>query len=107
MTHRGTWKAFERVVSSFFGCTRTGPMQAKDASDIDHPIVHCQCKHSQRHTILTVWDAAKVVADKSGKIPVVAIKQKGRHGFWLMCHSDDFIEVAKQRAMVIKKQRGE
>ena len=91
------WKKFERTVARWFGCERTGPMQAKDANDINHPHIHCQCKHSKRHAILTVWDAAKKVADRSGKIPIVAIKQKGRHDFWLLIKSSDLEAVTNQR----------
>ena len=92
-----TWKKFERTVANFFGCSRTGPMQARDANDIDHDVIHCQCKHSKRHAIITVWDAAKAVAKRDDKIPVVAIKQKGRHGWWILCKSDDLQAVANQR----------
>ena len=92
-----TWKEFERPVANYFGCKRTGPMQEKDANDINHPQLHVQCKHAKKHAILTVWDAAKKKTDKSGKIPVVAIKQKGRHGFWLLIRSSDLGAVANQR----------
>ena len=91
-----TWKKFERNVARFFGCERTGPMQSKDASDIDHPNLHVQCKHSKRIAILTIWDAAKRAS--RGKIPIVAVKQKGRHGFWLFVHSSDLTAIATQRA---------
>jgi hypothetical protein len=96
------WKAFERAVAAFFGCSRTGPMQEKDANDIDHPHLHCQCKHGKRFAILTIWDAAKKIADRDGKIPIVAIKQKGRHGFWLMVHSSDLNAVSNMREQAKK-----
>lgn len=95
------WKKLERAVARFFGTERTGPMQSKNASDINHDLIHCQCKHAKRHAILTVWNAAKKEADKTGKIPCVAIKQKGRHGFWLMMHSSDLTAIANQRQVVI------
>jgi len=97
-----TWKKFERVVAGFFGCRRTGPMQEKNASDINHDFLHVQCKHSKKVAIVNVWDAAKKVADKSDKIPVVAIKQKGRKGFWLLTHSSDLTAVANQRTQAVK-----
>jgi thymidylate synthase len=98
------WKKFERTIARFFGCERTGPMQAKDANDINHEILHVQCKHSQRHAIVSVWDAAKVVADKAGKIPCVALKQKGRHGWWIMCKADDLTAVANQREIAQRQK---
>jgi hypothetical protein len=96
------WKKFERTVARWFGCERTGPMQGKDANDIDHELLHVQCKHAKRHAIITVWDAARVVADRTNKIPIVAIKQKGRHGFWLMMRSSDLTAVANQRVAAKK-----
>lgn len=98
------WKKFEQAVARFFGCKRTGPMQAKDANDINHHCLHVQCKHSQRHAIVSVWDAAKRVADKDSKIPVVAVKQKGRHGWWLLVKADDLTAVANQRETVKRNE---
>ena len=92
-----TWKAFERRVAEFFGCNRTGPMQAKDENDLNHPQLHCQCKHSKKHAVINVWDAAKKQTDKTGKIPTVALGVKGRPGFWLLVHSSDLTAVANQR----------
>ena len=94
------WKQFERAVARFFGCERTGPMQEKDANDINHDCLHVQCKHSKKHAIVSVWDAAKAVADKAGKIPCVAIKQKGRHGWFIMMKAEDLTAVANQRLIV-------
>ena len=72
-------------------------MQEKDANDLDHPQLHCQCKHSKRHAVIGVWDAAKKQTEKSGKIPVVALGVKGRPGFWLLVHSSDLGAISKQR----------
>ena len=97
MTHRRTWQKFETIVPRFFGVERTGPMQSKNANDIDHPHLHVQCKYATRHAIVTVWDDAQCAS--AGKIPVVAVKQKGRHGFWLLIHSADLAAVAHQREL--------
>jgi len=99
-----TWKKFERTVARFFGCERTGPMQDKDANDINHHCLHVQCKHNKRIALLTIWDAAKRASN--GKIPVVAVKQKGRHGFWLFLHSSDLGAVHTQRWLAARKQAG-
>jgi hypothetical protein len=101
--HRRTWQKFEQRVAKFFGCGRTGPMQEKDANDIDHPHIHCQCKHSNRHAILTIWDAAKRATKKSGKIPIVTIGQQGRPGFWILVKESDLVAIANQRSLVIKE----
>ena len=99
-----TWKRFERSVAKYFGCNRTGPMQLKDASDIEHHCLHVQCKHSKRIAMVTLWDAAKKVA--KNKIPVIAVKQKGRHGFWLFLHSSDLGAIHTQRWSAKRKEVG-
>ena len=89
------WKAFERKCAEYFGGSRTGPMQAKGASDVNHHCLHIQCKHSKRIALVKVWDEAK--EKSNGKIPIVAVKEKGRPGFWLLVHSSDLVAVAEQR----------
>lgn len=101
MTHRRTWQKFETTVARFFGVERSGPMQAKDASDIDHGTIHAQCKLAKKHAIVSVWDAALAIAKNDKKIPVVAIKVKGRHGWWIMCKSEDLLNVAGERCIAI------
>ena len=99
------WKQFERTVCAFFGGLSRAKAHfgyVKNNSDIIHDTLHVQCKHSKRHAVVNIWDAAKEVADKTDKIPVVALKVKGRHGFWLLIHSKDLISVANQRAKVEK-----
>ena len=93
-----TWKAFELAVAKYFGGWRTGPMQSKAETDVRHEKLHVQCKHSKRIALVNVWDEAK--QNCKGKIPIVAVKQKGRHEFWLLVHSDDLLEVAEARKKV-------
>lgn len=99
------WKAFERAVNKYFGGLSRAKAHfgyVKNNSDIIHDTLHVQCKHGVRHAVVNIWDAAKEVADKDNKIPVVALKVKGRHGFFLLVHSKDLISVANQRAKVEK-----
>ena len=95
------WKAFERQVASYFGTTRTGPMQPKGANDIKHDRIHVQCKYRKVYAILNMWREARKYA--KGLIPVLAIKDKGGHGFWLVVHSSDLIAVANQRKKLLPK----
>ena len=95
--HRRTWQKFEQRVAEWFGGRRTGPMQETDANDINHPQIHCQCKHSKKHAVIGVWDKAKAKTLNNGKIPVVALGVKGRPGFWLLVHSGDLMAIANQK----------
>lgn len=99
--HRRTWQKFEQRVAAFFGCGRKGPMQDTDSTDIEHEFIHCQCKHSKRHAVISVWDRAKKIADKDGKTPCVALGVQGRRGFWILCHKDDLVTLARNHTDVI------
>ena len=96
------WKRDERKVCRFFGCERRGPMQELNDDDGTHPTLHIQVKRRKRHTAVKVWDEAKEFTKKTGKIPIVALTEHGRKGFWVVCHSDDLVAVAELRKEVIK-----
>ena len=89
------WKAFERQVARFFGVRRTGPMQPKGANDIQHDLLHVQCRYRKSWAIINQWKETKKYS--KDKIPVMAIRDKGSKGFWLLVHSSDLVAVANQR----------
>jgi len=97
--HRRTWQKFEQRVCEFFGGSRKGPMQERDANDCKHPYLHIQCKHSKRNAMITGWYRAKEKTKTSGKIPVLAIGLENKGGFWVLCHNSDLIAVARQRGV--------
>lgn len=95
-----SWKAFERRVAAFFGCERnplSGRNSKHSASDTLHRYLFIECKQSKRHAVISLWDKCKVLAKKEDKFPVVCLSEKGRPGFWIMCHSSDLLTVAAQR----------
>ena len=92
------WKVLERHVNEFFG--GKGRAKAyygwqKGNSDIIHDLLHVQCKYRQKWSIINLWRDVRGYA--KGKIPVVAIRDKGGKGFWLLIHSKDLTAVANQR----------
>lgn len=97
-TARGTWKAFERRVATFFGCCRavlSGSSGRDDAtcSDSTHPTLFLECKLRERHTTRTLHDKTRELARKERKTPVLALADKSRPGFLLVVHSDDWRQV--------------
>ena len=104
-----TWKDRERQVASFFGCRRTplsGMNSGHTSADIIHDKLFVEHKHRKKHTLLTLFDAVKKLATKEDdKIPVVTISEKGRHGFWILCHSSELTEIANQRQLAIWKTK--
>lgn len=98
------WKAFERRVARFFlgpsgqrnpGSGGFSLSQTKTKADVIHPRLFIECKQRARHAVLRVWDKAQKDAKVEGKPVVVALSEKGRKGFWIVVHSDDFDQVKR------------
>lgn len=100
------WKAFERRVARFFGCQDRNPLSGANskhsASDTLHPELFIECKQRQKYAAVRLWDESKAMADKEEKIPVVAVSEKNRKGFWVLVHSSDLTAIANQRLEAIK-----
>ena len=108
-TSRGTWKAAERRIADFFGTTRTplsGGNGKQTRSDTLHKGIFVEAKLREKHAVVSLWRDTKALADKERKIPVICLNEKGKQGFWLMCHSDDFVlaaEMVKERGYLCQK----
>jgi len=91
------WKQFERRVSAFFGGVRnplSGGNSKHTRADVIHPSLFVECKQRKAHSVIRTWDEAAGQAKEENKIPVVALSEKGRPGFWLVCRSTDFLPIA-------------
>lgn len=92
------WKNRERLVSKFFGGIRnalSGINSKVTHADVIHSELFIECKLRAKHSAVKLWDDTKVYADKEKKIPVIALCEKNRPGFWVMVHSDDLEKVSK------------
>lgn len=110
MTNSNTWKQRERDIARYFGTERTplsGGNSRHTRSDSLHEDLFVEAKLRKKHTVISLWDETKELAKKESKIPVVVLAEKGRKGFWILTHSEDLIDVAKQRADVIIKQEND
>lgn len=94
------WKQRERLVARFFGCKDRTPLSGRNgkitSSDTLHPNLFIEHKHRKRHTLVSLWNEVKKLAKKEKKIPVVTVSEHNRPGFWLLAHSDDLKDVAKE-----------
>ncbi len=90
------WKQRERQVAKYFGGQRT-PLSGGNGkitrADVIHDTLFVECKLRKKHTAITLWDETNEMAKKEKKTPVIALCEKGRPGFWVMVHSDDFFKV--------------
>ena len=91
-------KKRERDVAQYFNGTRT-PLSGGNGkvtrADVIHDDLFIECKLRAKHSAVKLWDDTKVYADKEKKIPVIALCEKNRPGFWVMVHSDDLEAVSK------------
>ena len=77
----GAWKAFERRVAKWLRTVRTplsGMMSGHHtSSDTLHPDIYVECKWTKKAAILTLWEDTRKKAKREGKIPFVAMHQRG------------------------------
>ena len=50
-----------------------------------------------KHSVISLWDRTNELAKKECKTTVLALCQKHRKGFWIVCHEDDLEDVIKAR----------
>lgn len=96
-THKSTWKKFERDTASFFH-TRRVPLSGSNSghntnSDTLHPDLYIECKLRGKFSLWSLFEDTEKKAKKEGKIPVVALKQKGAKGFLIMIRPDDLSKI--------------
>jgi hypothetical protein len=100
-TARRTWQRFEGRAAAFFGVARRVLSGSANRADIDgddatHPRLYIEAKLRQAHSACRIWDKAAKGAKKSKKVPVVALAEKNRPGFWLLIHNEDLMFVVAQ-----------
>jgi len=98
-TSRSTWKASERRIAAKFGTKRTplsGGNSGHTRSDTLHPRLFVEAKLRPTHSAVTLWRGTAELAKLEGKTPVVCLTEKGKKGFWVMCHIEDFAAVAAE-----------
>ena len=47
----------------------------------------------KKHSVISLWDKTKKIADVENKTTVLTLCQKHRKGFWIVCHEDDLEKV--------------
>ena len=102
-THRTTWKRAEaqhRRADWGAAAGAVGSAGRGDAtrSDTTHARLFVEVKRRDRQTARTLFDATKALARKEGKVPILALVDKGRPGFLVVIHADDLAEVAAELA---------
>ena len=92
-----TWKAVERRIARFFGAERnplSGGNGKQSRSDSLHPTLFIEAKWRKAHSAVTLWRETAAMAKAEDKVPVVCLAERGKEGFWVVCHSSDLGAVA-------------
>ena len=111
------WKAFERTVARFFDTERTpGSGSAGTFSKSDNPVcttsdtlherLYVEAKRDKNflgRQLLRLIDKVTSAAGKEKKLPVIALKEHGRHNFYILVRSDHLVRIAKEAANAEKK----
>jgi hypothetical protein len=102
-TARRTWQKAEGRVAALFGARRqvgSGSSGRDDLtrSDSTHPRLFVETKLRQAHAARSLHDEVKARAHLEGKIPVVALVDKGRPGALVCVHTDDLADVLAEYA---------
>ena len=108
-TSKSCWKSFERVVAEYFG-TRRVPLSGSNSghgtnSDSLHPKLYLECKVRGKISLWQLFIDTEKKAKVEGKIPVVAIKQKGEKGYLLVMRPQDLDKTAEIHKEVLAEQK--
>lgn len=109
MTHRSTWKAAERRVASFFDAVRvslsgSNNQQAATSSDTDSEFFYIEVKYRQKFSVLTLFQDVIQKAKKEKKLPLLALVEKGKPGFFLVLRQKD-LDILVQKVLDMRLAR--
>ena len=98
-TSSSAWKRAEAGLAAIFGCKRkilSGSVRRveDDGSDACHDRLFLESKLRASWSVWTLFRRVKAAAAKAGKVPVLGLREKGKHGALLVIHQDDFERVA-------------
>lgn len=95
------WKVFERVVAEFFETFRnplSGENSRHTAGDVIHPDYLIECKYRKKLGLFSLWRRTRALAEKEGKIPILAFKERGVKGWIFAVHAGDLKRIAEREA---------
>lgn len=95
-TSRGTWKAVERKVAKLLKGRRnplSGGSSGHTRGDVIHRDFYVEIKYRKRWAIWKIWEDTRLKARAEDKLPLVVIKQKGKHGELVLLSLQDFVKL--------------
>ncbi len=97
------WKQFESTVARDFGSERN-PLSGENSrhdtnSDALHEKVYIEAKRDQKVfgiRLVKLIEDTMAKAKKEKKVPMIAVKIKGKHGYMVVCHKKDLKALAEE-----------
>ena len=68
----------------------------KVVENMDNPDIYVETYERKKIAAIQLWKETKEMAEKEGKIPLVALQEKNRSGFWIIAHSDDIRPIIQE-----------
>lgn len=96
-----TWKQKERDFAKRFGSLRqrlSGSSGREDESsaDMKHDRIYAEVKYRDKHALFTLYEDTAKKARKEGKLPIVALAQKGTSDFIVCVHISHLAAIAAE-----------
>ena len=96
-TSKNCWKNFERTVAKDFGTKRV-PLSGSNSghntnSDTLHEKLYIECKVRNSFSLWSLFTDTEKKAKVENKIPVVAIKEKGKEGYLILIRPEDIHKI--------------
>lgn len=92
------WKRAERTIAKKVGGIRTplsGISSGQTSADVIHPSLFIEAKYRQRFAVLSLMAEVEKRAKKEGKIPVLALQQKGNKTRYYLLTETHFVNLLK------------
>lgn len=86
------WKRMERRVAEKMKGQRVVCSGVRGEGDVLHDTFFIECKERKSFTIWEWFTKAKAEAKKEGKVPLLVLKEKGKHGELAVVELDWFAE---------------
>lgn len=96
MANVSAWKNTEREVAKAFGSTRAPVGNNITKADVFHDTCYIEVKKRKKFSLWSLFRDTEVKAIKENKLPVVAIKEKHKKGFLIICRPEHLKRIASE-----------
>lgn len=100
-TSKSAWTRAESSLAAIFGARRRVLSGSANRPDLDgddstHERLFLESKLRASWSVWSLWRAVDKAAGRAKKIPVLGLREKGRHGALLVIHEDDLRAVVAE-----------